>query len=256
MLAVASFAVPDGTIPAGSGNSAALAARIGHGNIELHEVAGGGRNLRPVHLQRRDARGQCLPQCATDRGNRDLLDRALRGSGSTAVQLAPPLPWIAVVGVVAALGYRFGATRLALLAGSAFLYLAVFGQWASAMTTLASIAIAVPLGVGGVLFGILGYRVPLARRIMEPILDLMQTVPIFAYLVPILLFGFGPVAALIATMIYATPPMVRVTMTALEAVPRELLSTAPWQAPPARRCCSRSCSRRRVRSCSSASTRS
>ena len=118
----------------------------------------------------------------------------LRGSGSTAVQLAPPLPWIAVVGVVAALGYRFGGMRLALLAGGAFLYLAVFGQWASAMTTLASIAIAVPLGVaGGVLFGILGYRVPLARRIMEPILDLMQTVPIFAYLVPILfLFGFGP----------------------------------------------------------------
>ena len=149
----------------------------------------------------------------------------LRGSGSTAVQLAPPLPWIAVVGIAAALGYRFGGLRLALLAGGAFLYLAVFGQWASAMTTLASIAIAVPLGVaGGVLFGILGYRVPLARRIMEPILDLMQTVPIFAYLIPILfLFGFGPVSALIATMIYAMPPMVRVTMTALEAVPREIV---------------------------------
>jgi glycine betaine/proline transport system permease protein len=149
----------------------------------------------------------------------------LRGSGSTAVQLAPPLPWIAVVGIAAALGWRFGGMRLALLAGGAFLYLAVFGQWASAMTTLASIAIAVPLGVtGGVLLGILGFRVPLARKIMEPILDLMQTVPIFAYLVPILfLFGFGPVAAMIATMIYAMPPMVRVTMTALEAVPREIV---------------------------------
>jgi glycine betaine/proline transport system permease protein len=149
----------------------------------------------------------------------------LRGSGSTAVQLAPPLPWIAVVGIAAALGYRLGGMRLSLLAGGAFLYLAVFGQWASAMTTLASIAIAVPLGVaGGILFGILGYRVPTARRIMEPILDLMQTVPIFAYLIPILfLFGFGPVAALIATMIYAMPPMVRVTMTALEGVPREIV---------------------------------
>ncbi|MGB6909855.1 MAG: ABC transporter permease subunit [Methyloceanibacter sp.] len=149
----------------------------------------------------------------------------LRGSGSTAVQLAPPLPWIAVVGIAAALGWRFGGTRLALLAGAAFLYLAVFGQWASAMTTLASIAIAVPLGVaGGILFGILGFRVPLARQIMEPILDLMQTVPIFAYLIPILfLFGFGPVAAMIATMIYAMPPMVRVTITALESVPREIV---------------------------------
>ena len=149
----------------------------------------------------------------------------LRGSGSTAIQLAPPLPWVAVVGIAAALGYRFGGIRLALLAGGAFLYLAVFGQWVSAMTTLASIAIAVPLGViGGILFGILGYRVPLARRILEPILDLMQTVPIFAYLIPILfLFGFGPVSALIATVIYAMPPMVRVTMTALNAVPNEIV---------------------------------
>ncbi|HYJ58243.1 MAG TPA: ABC transporter permease subunit [Methyloceanibacter sp.] len=149
----------------------------------------------------------------------------LRGSGSTAVQLAPPLPWIAVVGIAASLGYRLGGMRLALLAGGAFLYLAVFGQWASAMTTLASIAIAVPLGVaGGMLFGILGHRSPLMRRVLEPILDLMQTVPIFAYLIPILfLFGFGPVSALIATMIYAMPPMVRVTMTALEAVPREIV---------------------------------
>ena len=149
----------------------------------------------------------------------------LRGSGSTAVQIAPPLPWVAVVGIAAALGYRFGGTRLALLAGGAFLYLAVFGQWVSAMTTLASIAIAVPLGViGGMLFGILGYRSPLARRFIEPILDLMQTVPIFAYLIPILfLFGFGPVSALIATVIYAMPPMVRVTMTALEGVPNEIV---------------------------------
>jgi glycine betaine/proline transport system permease protein len=149
----------------------------------------------------------------------------LRGSGSTAIQLAPPLPWVAVVGIAAALGYRFGGIRLALLAGGAFLYLAVFGQWVSAMTTLASIAIAVPLGViGGILFGILGYRVPLARRIIEPVLDLMQTVPIFAYLIPILfLFGFGPVSALIATVIYAMPPMVRVTMTALEGVPNEIV---------------------------------
>ena len=52
----------------------------------------------------------------------------------------------------------------------------------------------------------------------------MQTVPVFAYLVPILfLFGFGPVAALVATIIYAMPPMVRVTMTALEQVPREMV---------------------------------
>ena len=51
-----------------------------------------------------------------------------------------------------------------------------------------------------------------------PVLDLMQTMPIFAYLVPILfLFGFGPTSAMIATLIYAMPPMMRITMLALRA---------------------------------------
>jgi glycine betaine/proline transport system permease protein len=149
----------------------------------------------------------------------------MSGRGSSAVQLAPPLPWVAVCGVVAALGYRFGGWRLATLAGGCFFYLAVFGQWASAMSTLSSIVVAAPLGIAaGLLAGVLGYRVPIAKRIMMPILDLMQTVPTFAYLIPILfLFGFGSVAAMLATMIYALPPMVRVTMSALESVPREIV---------------------------------
>ena len=59
---------------------------------------------------------------------------------------------------------------------------------------------------------------------LRPLLDLMQTVPVFAYLVPVLiLFGFGPVAAMIATIIYAMPPMVRVTMLALAHVPKEVV---------------------------------
>ncbi|WP_439541580.1 ABC transporter permease [Hyphomicrobium sp.] len=155
-----------------------------------------------------------------------ILATGLRdGRGSTAVQIAPPMPWLAVVGCVAALGYRFGGARLALIAGGAFLYLAVFGQWASAMLTLSSIVVAAPLGIaGGLLLGIGGYKSSLFKKLITPILDLMQTVPTFAYLVPILfLFGFGPVAAMIATMIYALPPMVRVTMTALESVPREIV---------------------------------
>jgi glycine betaine/proline transport system permease protein len=155
-----------------------------------------------------------------------ILSTGLRdGRGSAAVQLAPPLPWVAVVGIAAALGYRFGGARLAALAGAAFLYLAVFGQWASAMTTLSSIAVAAPLGVAtGLIAGIAGHRLPWFKRLIGPVLDLMQTVPTFAYLIPILvLFGFGPVSAMIATVIYAAPPMVRVTMAALEAVPREIV---------------------------------
>src|SRR5690606_25242973 len=72
--------------------------------------------------------------------------------------------------------------------------------------------------------GLAGYRWRWFDRLISPVLDLMQTVPVFAYLVPILfLFGFGPVAAMIATIIYAMPPMVRITMLALRAVPPEIV---------------------------------
>jgi glycine betaine/proline transport system permease protein len=148
----------------------------------------------------------------------------LSGQGSSAVEILPPLSWIAVVALVALLGLHAGGRRLALLVGLCFLYLAVFGQWSSAMVTLSSILIAAPLGVvGGVLLGIAAYRWPRFERALTPLLDLMQTIPVFAYLVPILiLFGFGPTAAVVATLIYAMPPMTRVTALALRLVPGEL----------------------------------
>jgi glycine betaine/proline transport system permease protein len=149
----------------------------------------------------------------------------LSGQGSAAVEVLPPLPWIAVLCGAALLAWYAGGARLAAFAAAAFLYLAAFGQWESAMVTLSSIVIAVPFGVaGGVLLGIAGFRSPRFRRGMLPILDGMQTIPVFAYLLPILfLFGFGPVAALIATIIYAMPPMVRVTMLALDEVSPEIV---------------------------------
>jgi len=145
-------------------------------------------------------------------------------TGEDAFWLTPTLSWLALIVVLTLLAYRIKDRTLALLIGFCFLYLAVFGQWDSAMITLSSIMVAVPLGVaGGLALGIQGYRSPRFERAITPVLDLMQTVPVFAYLVPILfLFGFGPVAAMIATMIYAMPPMVRVTLLALKAVPEEI----------------------------------
>ncbi len=137
----------------------------------------------------------------------------------------PPLSWLGLLVACVLLARRVGDRGLALLVGVCFGYLALFGQWHSAMITLSSIAIAVPLGVvGGLLLGILGYRSERFERAITPLLDLMQTVPVFAYLIPVLfLFGFGPVAAMIATIIYAMPPMVRVTMLALKQVPDEVV---------------------------------
>ena len=148
----------------------------------------------------------------------------LSGQGSSAVQIVPPLSWIAVTGIVAMMGFYAGGRKLALLVGACFLFLAMFGQWDSAMVTLASILVAVPIGVaGGLALGLAAYRWPRFETALTPVLDLMQTIPVFAYLVPILfLFGFGPTAAIVATLIYAMPPMTRITILALRSIPSEI----------------------------------
>lgn len=139
----------------------------------------------------------------------------------------PHLPWIAVVGMATVLGHYVKGRGLALLAGSAFAYLAVFGQWESAMLTLAAILISVSIGaLAGLSIGILASQNRRLEAWILTLLDLMQTVPVFAYLIPILfLFGFGPVSAMIATIIYAMPPMVRCTLLGLRSIPPEIIES-------------------------------
>ncbi|MDH5529771.1 MAG: ABC transporter permease subunit [Paracoccaceae bacterium] len=148
----------------------------------------------------------------------------MSGPGSSATQYLPPVSWVAVIAVFALIGHHAGGRKLSVLVAVCMTLIAVFGQWSSAMVTLASILVAVPLGVvGGLGLGILAYRSPVFERLIRPVLDLMQTIPVFAYLVPILfLFGFGPTAAVVATLIYAMPPMTRITVLALRRVPAEL----------------------------------
>ncbi|MGC4023767.1 MAG: ABC transporter permease subunit [Mesorhizobium sp.] len=148
----------------------------------------------------------------------------LSGRGSSAIQLLPPLSWIAVIAIVGMIGHYAGGWRLALFSAGCFLFLAIFGQWNSAMVTLASILVAAPIGVvGGLLLGLAAYRWRRFEKALMPVLDLMQTIPVFAYLVPILfLFGFGPTAAIVATVIYAMPPMTRIAVLALRGVPSEV----------------------------------
>lgn len=81
------------------------------------------------------------------------------GAGSAAQLVFPPIPWVAVVGFLIWLGYRVGGPGLAILHAVCFFYLVIFDHWNSAMITLASIVIAVPLGIlGGAVAGILAHR--------------------------------------------------------------------------------------------------
>lgn len=153
-----------------------------------------------------------------------LSTGVMSGGGNAGGMILPPVSWVAVIAVFAVLGYHAGGVRLALLQIACLGFVAVFGQWGSAMVTLSSVLVAVPLGLaGGLLLGILAYRCAWLDQALKPVLDLMQTMPVFAYLVPILiLFGFGPTAAVVATLIYAMPPMTRITTLALRRVAPEI----------------------------------
>lgn len=155
----------------------------------------------------------------------NLLAKSFKiGHGADAYVL-PRLSWVGVCAAAFIAGHAAGGRKLGLLVGGCFLYIALFGQWTSAMLTLALISIAVPFCiVTGLFAGIWAWRKPWAERlIVSPALDLMQTIPTFAYLIPmLLLFGNSPVSAMIATAIFATPPMVRATMLGLSRVPSEI----------------------------------
>ena len=137
----------------------------------------------------------------------------------------PPLSWIGVIVIFASLGLVLKDRRLTAFIAASFLYVAFLGLWESTMLTFASIIVAVVIGVAvGLLLGVAAHRWRVVDRILTPVFDFMQTMPVFAYLVPaLMLFGYGPAAALVVTLIYAMPPMARVTKVALSQVGDEIV---------------------------------
>ena len=156
---------------------------------------------------------------------RGVLAKGFVFYGDTDDLRLPSISWVSVIGIAVLIAYRVKGGYLALFVGSAFLYLALFGLWESAMMTLSSVLVSVPLGVAlGVLLGIWAFNNSRVEKVLTPIFDVMQTMPIFAYLVPTLaMFGYGPGSAVIVTMIYAMPPMARVTILGLRGVPQEIV---------------------------------
>lgn len=147
--------------------------------------------------------------------------------GSAPVTL-PAIPWFSMVFVLTLLSAWFGGRKLALLVGGCLAYFLFTGLWVSAVNTLVTVAVAIPIGCGlGLLLGILAYRYPVAEAVLEPFYDTMQTLPIFSYLVLIVVFfGFGPIAGLVALVIYAMPPMARITTFALRRTPQSIVELA------------------------------
>jgi glycine betaine/proline transport system permease protein len=137
------------------------------------------------------------------------------------------LPWPVVMAIVGAAAWRASGPRLTVFAVLALAYMVVVGYWDKSMNSLSLVVISVPLAIlVGFVFGVAGYFSPRAERFILPMLDLFQTIPAFAYLLPIiLLFGFGPVVGLIASLLFSFPPMVRNTMLGLRRVSAEVVES-------------------------------
>jgi glycine betaine/proline transport system permease protein len=137
----------------------------------------------------------------------------------------PALPWTAATVGAFLLGYQLNGVRLGLLGGIGALYVSVFGNWVPSIQTLSFVLITTPICfVLGLAFGIWGYLDKKVETALQPVLNVMQTMPQFAYLVPIIaLFGLGDHAGSIATIIIATPPMIRNTILGLKRISPEVV---------------------------------
>ncbi|MEZ5931728.1 MAG: ABC transporter permease subunit [Alphaproteobacteria bacterium] len=131
-----------------------------------------------------------------------------------------PIPWTAITAAAAVLGYWLGGWRLAALAGGAFLWTALVGQWELAMQTMAVIVVAAPVAVlVGLTLGVLAWKYRGFERALQPVLSVLQTLPFFTYLLPaVIFFKVGPTAGAVATVAFAIPPMILMTTLGLRKV--------------------------------------
>jgi glycine betaine/proline transport system permease protein len=137
-------------------------------------------------------------------------------------------PWIIAMGAILAISYVLAGTRITIFVGASLAYLALFGFWQTAMDTLSLVAAS---SIICVVFGLpLGVWVGKSTRgqsIVTPILDIMQTIPSFVYLLPaVAFFSIGKPPGILATVIFAMPPMVRLTALGLRHVPENTKEAA------------------------------
>jgi glycine betaine/proline transport system permease protein len=138
-------------------------------------------------------------------------------------------PWFLVIAVIAVITW-YGSRRWTMTAGSValMLFIGVIGQWDRGMQTLALMIVALLLCLTiGIPSGVMMSLSQRFRRLALPVLDVMQTMPSFVYLIPVvMLFGLGKVPALIATVVYAVPPLIRLTDLGIRLVDHSVMEAA------------------------------
>lgn len=167
----------------------------------------------------------------------DFIRGVLEGTYDSILWLLQLAPFYVIAIIAAALGSRLVNIWFGALAGLALILCAFMGLWAETMSTLALVMTATVLALSiGIPIGVVAGFLPTLDRVLEPVLDLIQTLPPYIYLLPaIALLGYGPATALIATVIVAMPPAIRLTSLGIRMTPREFIELGqatgltPWQ---------------------------
>ena len=138
------------------------------------------------------------------------------------------IPWPALVLLVAAAALAIGTAGLAAACVLSMIFLGLLGMWEASIDTVTQVLVAVVQTIAiGIPLGIWAARNSTVERIMRPILDFLQTIPTFVYLVPvIMLFNLGRVPGIIAAMLYALPPIIRLTTLGIRQVDETAIEAA------------------------------
>ena len=138
-------------------------------------------------------------------------------------------PWPIIIGIICGLAWIASKSwKLVLGAAISFFLIGYFGMWKDCMATVAIITVCVIICMTiGIPMGVIMARSNRAERTILPVLDMMQTIPSFVYLIPILmLLGIGKVPGLIAICIYAVPPIIRLTNLGIREVDKETIEAS------------------------------
>ncbi|WP_299652784.1 proline/glycine betaine ABC transporter permease [uncultured Tateyamaria sp.] len=137
-------------------------------------------------------------------------------------------PWIVIAALIILLTWLTAGVRMAIYSGAFLSYMGLLGFWEKAMTTLALLGTAACLSILiGIPLGMFAARRPRFYSAIQPIMDFMQTMPAFVFMIPVIaFFGTGKPAAVVTTMIFGGTPVVRLTVLGLRGVPESVREAA------------------------------
>ncbi|MXZ81430.1 MAG: ABC transporter permease subunit [Gammaproteobacteria bacterium] len=137
-------------------------------------------------------------------------------------------PWIVIASFIVLLTWLSAGPRTAVWAGAFLAYMGALGFWVKAMTTLALLGTAALISISiGIPVGMFCARRPRVYAVLRPIMDFMQTMPAFVFMIPVIaFFGTGKPAAIVTTMIFGGTPVVRLTVLGLRGVPEHIREAA------------------------------